>query len=101
MKQAQDGECEERNYIDGKLQGEATVIYPDSSKEMRNYAVSFKIRKKMSTIKCGTGPPSCAAMVVLFYICFSIPPITERDGNCIAQELTERYSKENRPCRAH
>lgn len=33
------GEVEERNYVDGKLNGKATVLYTDSSKEMRTYKV--------------------------------------------------------------
>ena len=37
VKQTTDGECEERIYVDGKLEGQATVIFPDSGKEMRNY----------------------------------------------------------------
>jgi hypothetical protein len=39
VKQTPDGECEERTYVNGKLSGQATVIYPDSSKEIRNYQV--------------------------------------------------------------
>jgi hypothetical protein len=39
VKQTPDGECEERSYRNGKLEGEATVIYADSSKELRNYQV--------------------------------------------------------------
>ena len=39
VKQNTNGEVEERNYADGKLNGKATVIYPDSSKEMRTYKV--------------------------------------------------------------
>ena len=40
VKQTTDGECEERQYVNGKLDGEATVIFSDSSKEIRNYKVS-------------------------------------------------------------
>ena len=39
VKQTTDGECEERQYNNGNLDGEATVIFPDSSKEIRNYQV--------------------------------------------------------------
>ncbi len=42
VKQTPDGECEERSYRNGKLEGEATVIYADNSKELRNYQVSYK-----------------------------------------------------------
>jgi len=41
VKQTPDGECEERSYRNGKLEGEATVIYADNSKELRNYQVSY------------------------------------------------------------
>ncbi len=41
VKQNTNGEVEERNYSDGKLNGKATVIYPDSSKEMRTYKVRY------------------------------------------------------------
>ena len=37
VKQNPDGECEDRTYVNGKLEGQATVIFPDGSKEMRNY----------------------------------------------------------------
>ena len=37
VKQTTDGDCEEQIYVNGKLEGQATVIFPDSSKEMRNY----------------------------------------------------------------
>ena len=36
-KQSSAGEVEERSYTDGKLNGQATVLYTDSSKEMRTY----------------------------------------------------------------
>ena len=41
MKQSTSQEVEERNYVDGKLNGKATVLYPDSSKEMRTYKVGY------------------------------------------------------------
>ena len=41
MKQTSDGECEERSYNNGILDGEATVIFPDGSKEIRTYQVRF------------------------------------------------------------
>ena len=41
VKQTPDGECEERSYTNGKLEGQATVIYADSSKEIRNYQVTL------------------------------------------------------------
>ena len=34
-------ECEERVYSEGRLDGQATVIYPDSAKEIRQYTVSL------------------------------------------------------------
>ena len=37
VKQSSSQEVEERNYVDGKLNGKATVLYPDSSKEIRTY----------------------------------------------------------------
>ena len=40
VKQTKDGECEERSYTNGVLDGEATVIFPDGSKEIRTYRVS-------------------------------------------------------------
>ncbi len=43
VKQSQDGECEERNYTGGKLEGEATVIFPDSAKEIRTYHVNCQV----------------------------------------------------------
>ena len=43
VKQAPDGECEDRKYARGRLDGQGTVIYPDSSKEVRNYSVSVKL----------------------------------------------------------
>ena len=42
VKQSTSAEVEERNYVDGKLNGKATVLYPDSSKEMRTYKVRMK-----------------------------------------------------------
>ena len=39
VKQTTSGECEERSYLNGVLDGEATVIFPDGSKEIRTYAV--------------------------------------------------------------
>lgn len=39
VKQTTDGECEERSYTNGVLDGEATVIFPDGSKEIRTYRV--------------------------------------------------------------
>ena len=39
VKQTPDGECEERSYKNGKLEGQATVIYADNSKELRTYQV--------------------------------------------------------------
>ena len=39
VKQTKDGECEERSYTNGVLDGEATVIFPDGSKEIRTYRV--------------------------------------------------------------
>ena len=39
VKQTTDGECEERSYVNGVLDGEATVIFPDGSKEIRTYKV--------------------------------------------------------------
>ena len=39
VKQTTSGECEEREYLNGVLDGEATVIFPDGSKEIRTYAV--------------------------------------------------------------
>ena len=44
VKQTTDGECEERHYNNGKLDGEATVIFPDSSKEIRNYKVCLEYK---------------------------------------------------------
>ena len=41
VKQSSAGEVEERQYVDGKLNGKATVLYTDSSKEMRTYKVRF------------------------------------------------------------
>ena len=40
VKQSSSGEVEERNYVDGKLNGKATVLYADSSKENRTYKVN-------------------------------------------------------------
>ena len=42
---------EERNYKDGKLNGQATVLYPDTSKEIRNYKV-FMYFTKMRILSC-------------------------------------------------
>ena len=39
VKQSSGGEVEERQYVEGKLNGKATVIYTDTSKEMRTYKV--------------------------------------------------------------
>ena len=39
VRQTADGDVEERAYAGGRLEGQATVIYPDSSKEIRNYTV--------------------------------------------------------------
>ena len=41
MKQSTSQEVEERNYVDGKLNGKATVLYPDTSKEIRTYKVQL------------------------------------------------------------
>jgi len=41
VRQAPDGECEDRAYVGGVLEGQATVIYPDNSKEVRTYSVSL------------------------------------------------------------
>ncbi len=51
VRQTPDGECEDRAYVDGRLEGRATVIYPDSSKEIRNYQVFFSIIN--SELPCG------------------------------------------------
>ena len=40
VKQSSGGEVEERQYVEGKLNGKATVIYTDTSKEMRTYKVT-------------------------------------------------------------
>ena len=48
MKQTTDGECEERSYFNGVLDGEATVIFPDGAKEIRTYKVfsgSYNVQK--------------------------------------------------------
>ena len=37
VKQTSDGECEERTYVNGKLEGQATIIFPDSSKGILIY----------------------------------------------------------------
>ena len=44
VKQTKDGECEERSYTNGVLDGEATVIFPDGSKEIRTYRVFKQYR---------------------------------------------------------
>ena len=49
VKQSTSAEVEERNYVDGKLNGKATVLYPDSSKEMRTY----KVRTEKATGESG------------------------------------------------
>ena len=43
VKQTTSGECEEREYLNGVLDGEATVIFPDGSKEIRTYAVMAQL----------------------------------------------------------
>ena len=47
MKQTTSGECEEREYLNGVLDGEATVIFPDGSKEIRTYAVRAWLQIKI------------------------------------------------------
>ncbi len=58
-----------------------------------------RVRKQMSTTIYGTDPPSCTATAVLFTFVYRVRPITDRDGDYITQQLTARYSKENRPNR--
>ena len=55
----------------------------------------------MSTIKYGTDPPSCTATVILFTFVYRVRPITDCEHDYITQQLTERYSKENRLNGAH
>ena len=50
VKQSTNAEVEERNYVDGKLNGKATVLYPDSSKEMRTYKVRLETGETGETI---------------------------------------------------
>jgi hypothetical protein len=52
VKQTPDGECEERSYRNGKLDGEATVIYADSSKELRNYQVKLLFKEANINWSC-------------------------------------------------
>ena len=54
VKQSTNAEVEERNYVDGKLNGKATVLYPDSSKEMRTY----KVRTEKATGESGDNKSS-------------------------------------------
>lgn len=69
VKQAPNGECEDRIYVQGVLQGQATVVYPDSAKEIRNYNVSTNGRGDTSnplpfTLYVRAGAVSMAVSVV-------------------------------------